>query len=100
MLYEVRKGASFQSGQQLGRVAHPPFNVQGDGTYWVAAYSQPVPGLQVYSDNPQPIVISGAQIISNVIAVMTRRQPAGRGHFGVPPSSWAGLSRRVERVTS
>jgi len=68
VLYEVRKGASWAGAQVLGRVAHPPFNVQGNGTYWVSAYSQPAPGLQVYSEAPMSITITGAQIVSNVIA--------------------------------
>jgi hypothetical protein len=68
VLYEVRKGAAWTGAQVLGRVAHPPFCAQGTGTYWVAAYSQPVAGLQVYSETPQDLVISGAQITSNVIA--------------------------------
>ena len=65
--YEIRKGATWIGSQVLGRVAHPPFNVQGNGTYWVSAYSQPVPGLVVYSEEPVDLVIAGAQIVSNVI---------------------------------
>lgn len=68
VLYEIRKGAEWTGAQLLSRVAHPPFAAQGNGTYWVAAYSQPMPGLQVYSNDPQDIVISGAQIVQNVIA--------------------------------
>lgn len=68
VLYEVRKGTAWTGAQVLGRIAHPPFNIQGDGTYWVAAYSQPVVGLQVYSSVTQNISVQGAQITSNVIA--------------------------------
>jgi hypothetical protein len=67
VLYEVRQGSAWLGAQVLGRVAQPPFQVQGNGTYWVAAYSQPLPGLQVYSETPQDIRVTGAQITSNVI---------------------------------
>ena len=67
LLYEIRRGASFDGGQPLGRVAHPPFTVPGDGTYWVSGYSQPVAGLQVYSDHPQSIAITGATLGANLV---------------------------------
>lgn len=67
VLYEVRKGATWNAGQVLGRVAHPPFRTQGDGTYWVAAYSEPVANLQVYSTTPVSIVINGSTLTQNVI---------------------------------
>ena len=79
VLYEIRKGGAWQGGQVLGRVAHPPFNVQGNGTYWVSAYSQPVPGLQVYSEEPVEIVVSGAQIVSNVIATYDEAATGWKG---------------------
>jgi hypothetical protein len=82
VLYEVRKGGSWPSAQVLGRVAHPPFNVQGNGTYWVSAFSQPTAGLQVYSEEPQEIVISGAQIVSNVIASWDEAATGWTGTFG------------------
>lgn len=66
--YEIRKGAQWAGAQLLTRVAHPPVAALGDGTYWVAAYSRPLPGIEAYSANPQNIIISGAQITSNVIA--------------------------------
>lgn len=66
--YEIRLGNEWTGAQSLGFVAHSPFNAQGDGAYWVSAYSQPTAGMQVYSENPQSINISGAAITSNVIA--------------------------------
>jgi hypothetical protein len=66
--YEVRKGGAWTGAQVLGRVAHPPFAVQGNGTYWVGVFSQPLAGLQVYSPNPPDLSVQGAQIVSNVIA--------------------------------
>jgi Putative phage tail protein len=88
VLYEIRKGSAWSGGQVLGRVAHPPFNVQGNGTYWVAAYSQPIPALQVYSESPQDIVITGAQIVSNVIETWDEAATGWTGSFG----GTAGLS--------
>lgn len=68
ILYEIRRGATWNSAQFLARQAHPPFNVPGNGTFWVAAYSNPVAGIVVYSANPLDISVSGAQLVSNVIA--------------------------------
>jgi hypothetical protein len=82
VLYEIRKGGAWASAQVLGRVAHPPFNVQGNGTYWVSAYSQPTAGLQVYSEEPQDILISGAQIVSNVIESYDEAATGWSGTFG------------------
>jgi len=68
VLYELRKGTTWAGAQFLGRVAHPPVPVFGDDTYWVAAYSQPAPGIIVYSTNPASLAVSGAALIANVIA--------------------------------
>ena len=65
--YEVRKGATWGSGQRLGTVAHPPFLVFGDDTYWVAAVVNPAPGVTVYS-TPVSLSIQGAAIVSNAVA--------------------------------
>jgi hypothetical protein len=67
VLYEVRKGASWTGAQVLGRVAHPPFRTQGDGTYWVAAYSQPTAGLNVYSGTPTSLALNGSTVTQNII---------------------------------
>lgn len=65
--YEVRSGASASAALTLGQVAHPPFRVPGDGTYWVAAIAQPVAGLTVYSETWSDVAISGAVITANVV---------------------------------
>ncbi|MDE2468458.1 MAG: hypothetical protein KGL35_06875, partial [Bradyrhizobium sp.] len=57
--YEIRKGASWLGAQSLGIVAHPPFQTQGDDTYWVAARAAPIPGIVAYSNNPQSIIVLG-----------------------------------------
>jgi hypothetical protein len=66
--YEVRKGADWNSGQILGRVSGNAINIQGNDKYFVSAYSQPVAGLQVYSETPSFIIITGTILTSNVIA--------------------------------
>ena len=81
VLYEVRKGTAWGGAQILGRVAHPPFTVQGDGTYWVSAYSQPIAGIQVYSAAAVDISIQGSQIVSNVIASYDEAATSWSGSF-------------------
>ncbi|HEX3747585.1 MAG TPA: phage tail protein [Bryobacteraceae bacterium] len=82
VLYEIRKGSAWTGGQVLGRVAHPPFNVQGNGTYWVSAYSQPTAGLQVYSEVPESLIIAGAQIVSNIIESWDEAATGWTGSLG------------------
>ena len=82
VMYEIRKGTSWAGAQTMGRVAHPPFNVQGDDTYWVAAYSEPVPALSVYGDPPQSIDVFGSQITSNVIASWDEKATGWTGTLG------------------
>lgn len=67
IMYEVRLGASWNSGLSLGTLAHPPLSIPGDGTFWVSGVSQPAPGLVVYSENPVSIVVTGALINGNVL---------------------------------
>ncbi len=68
VLYEIRKGPTFESAQILGRYAHPPFSLVGDDNYWIAAYSQPIPGIQVYSENWLGVFVVGSSLTNNVIA--------------------------------
>jgi len=80
--YEIRQGAAWTGAQVLGRVASPPFTLQGDGTYWVAAYSQPLAGFQVYSETPTQIIISGSVITSNVIVTYDEAATGWSGALG------------------
>ena len=66
--YEIRIGDSWATGLTLGTVAHPPFATPGDGTYWIAATSQPIAGLTVYSETPQSVTIAGSLLTTNIIA--------------------------------
>jgi hypothetical protein len=68
VVYEIRVGASPTGAQVLGRVAHPPFVVPGNGTYWLAAVSQPAPGLAIYSQQWTEIVIGNAVLNINAVA--------------------------------
>ena len=60
--YEIRKGAAWQSAQVLGRQAATEFVADGDGTYWVSAFSDPA-----YSSAPTTLVIAGATLVKNVL---------------------------------
>jgi hypothetical protein len=79
VLYEIRLGASPTGAQVLGRVAHPPFAVPGNGTYWVAAVTQPVAGLTVYSQQWTEIVIGTAVLNVNAVAVWDEAATGWKG---------------------
>ena len=64
--YEIRFGSSWLGAQSLGRVAGPPFLVPGDGTYWVAPYANPSPGVAVYGE-PVSITLTGTLTQSNTV---------------------------------
>jgi len=68
VLYEIRKGPSWATALPIGRFAHPPVSTQGQDTYWVAAYSQPVAGLIVYSEDPQSSLINVGVLQTNILA--------------------------------
>lgn len=80
--YELRQGATFDTAQSLGDVAHPPFRVPGNGTFWVAAYATPSTTLKIYSSNPSSIVIAGAVIEQNVIASFDEAATGWTGTLG------------------
>ena len=78
-VYEIRKGPSPESSQILGRFAHPPFNLVGDDDYWIAAYAQPLPGIQVYSENWAGVSVQGAALTTNVIETWNERTTGWTG---------------------
>lgn len=61
--YEIRKGNSWGSAEILGRTFNTKFQLQGNGTYWVAAAYK-----NVYSYEPAEIIITGARYVQNVLA--------------------------------
>lgn len=92
--YEIRFGASFASAVSLGQVAHPPFRVPGNGTFWVAAVSQPVPGLTVYSETWQDIAVAGAILTQNVVLSIDLKAAGWPGIF----SGGAGLDGTINAI--
>lgn len=92
--YEVRFGTSFASAVTLGTVAHPPFRVPGNGTYWVAAVSQPVAGLTVYSEVWQDIVVAGAILTQNVVLSIDLKAAGWPGIF----TGGAGLDTALNAI--
>lgn len=79
--YEIRQGTTFEGSLRLGDVAHPPFTVYGDGTYWVAAYIGPDAGPRVYSVHPSEIIISGALLVGNIIVQHDEKAEGWPGFF-------------------
>lgn len=79
IMYEIRKGATWEGSLLVETVAHPPYATVGNDTYWVAAVAKPVTGLTVYSAQPQSITITGATLVRNVVA-----------EFDEKATGWAG----------
>lgn len=81
ILYELRKGTTFDGGAVLGRYAHPPVPALGDGTYWLNSFCQPAPGLNVYGAVPISLVAIGTVLSQNVKASWNEISPAPTGTF-------------------
>jgi len=80
--YQVRQGASWESGQIVGDVAHPPFRIPGNGTYWIGAYVTPSPTLTLFGPAPPSVVVAGALVVSNVIASFDEQAAGWPGILG------------------
>ena len=78
--YAVRKGDTWESGLELGTIAHPPFATHGNGRYLVKAYTGP-DGARIYSVNATAIEIVGASLVRNVIATRDERAAGWPGVF-------------------
>lgn len=63
IVYEIRKGATWERAEVLGTVTNNEFFALGDGTYWIAAKAG-----AVYSPNPATLVIEDSLISTNVLA--------------------------------
>lgn len=88
ILYEIRKGLNWDSGQIVGQYAHPHVPAFGDATYWIKGVCQPIPGLTIYSDQATELGINGSVIPGNILA---------RYDEGPTGSSWTGtLAGNVE----
>jgi hypothetical protein len=79
--YEIRLGNNPATALRLGALAHPPFTIPGNGTYWISGVSQPVSGLTVYSETWTQIEVSGATLVANVIATRDEQADGWPGIF-------------------
>lgn len=85
IVYEIRKGNSWESGNVIvANQAHPPFASFGDGTYYIKAKSQPVAGLTVYSQNAVSITIANGVLVSNIIGTWDEFALGWPGTFSGP----------------
>ena len=75
--YEIRKGASWDKGEVLGRVASNEFISLGNGVYWVAAHH-----AGQYSPAPASIEIEGASLVANAIATWDEEATGWSGTTG------------------
>lgn len=94
--YEIRSGSSFAAAMTLGQVAHPPFRVPGNGTFWVAAVSTPVAGLTVYSEQWQDVAIAGAVLTQNVVLSIDLKAANWPGTF----TGGAGVDSSLNAIRS
>ena len=66
ILYEIRLGATWESGKVLGRTPLTQFTAQGDGKYWVAAVYVNS-GVSIFSETPTSVDVIGSTIQKNVV---------------------------------
>lgn len=76
LVYEIRKGSSWEQGQQLGRVSANKYTANGNGIYFVKAY---IPDYNIYSENAASIEINGARLVQNVIATINEQDLGWQG---------------------
>jgi len=77
--YSVRSGDTWDSGLDLGTIAHPPFAAHGNGTYQVKAYTG-ADSARVYSINAATITVAGVSLSRNIVAT---RDEGANGWTGV-----------------
>lgn len=80
VFYEIRRGDAWDIALTLeANIADPPVALTGNGTYWIKAKAQPLPGITIYSQNAVSLAISGAILVRNVLASLDER---GNGWTG------------------
>jgi len=79
--YEIRRGASWNSGVVVTRSSQTQTPCLGDGTYWVAAHVMVSDSYDIYSPNPTSVVVTGAQLVSNVVVSHDEAALGWGGHF-------------------
>ncbi|HCY17183.1 MAG TPA: hypothetical protein DHV21_14615 [Curvibacter sp.] len=85
--YEIRAGATWDGSTVLGRTPLPTFTPPGNGTYWVAAHYMTSGGVSAYSLNPTQVVVTGATLARNVVAV-----------WDEAATSWSGTRSNLDLV--
>jgi hypothetical protein len=101
VVYEVREGPVWATAQVLARVAQPPFLLSGNGTYWVAAYSNPEPGIEVYSEAPAGIEVLGtATALVSAAAYAISYDEAATGWTGTLGGAAAVVAGVIETSSS
>jgi hypothetical protein len=81
IFYEWRQGTDWDTAAFIRDYAHPPFIAQGNGTFLVKAWCQPVAGLVVYSEEAAEIEIAGNQLSLNLLASWDERATGWSGTF-------------------
>src|SRR3569623_1723696 len=77
--YEIRIGASWETGAVLGRTPLTSLPAVGNGQYWVAAHYRSPNGVDAYSATPESIVIVGAALEQNIVASHDEAATGGSG---------------------
>jgi hypothetical protein len=90
--YAVRKGDSWESGLELGTVAHPPFAAHGGGRYLIKSYVGP-DAARTYSENAAALDIEGSSLVKNVLAIRDERADGWNGIFTGTVAKSGGLIR-------
>ena len=92
--YQIMQGDTFAGAMSLGTVAHPPFVVPGNGTFWVSGWCQPAPGLIVLSENPVSIEVAGTTVITNIVDEFSCKANGWSGTF----TGGAGVDGAIDAV--
>jgi hypothetical protein len=84
VFYEIRRGDAWDIALTLeANIADPPVALTGNGTYWIKAKAQPLPGITIYSQNAVSLAISGAILVRNVLASLDERGNGWTGTYEV-----------------
>lgn len=81
VLYEIRRGDTWESALLMGTFAQAPFAAHGLGIYWIAAVTRPIQGVVVYSPNPVELIITGSRLVDNVLASWDEKATGWTGLF-------------------
>ncbi|MBV5334712.1 MAG: hypothetical protein JZU49_02780 [Sulfuricurvum sp.] len=79
IIYEVRRGTSWNNSEILGKVNSNSLVIDSAGTYWVKAYYKDLNDVEVWSVNETGISISSANILRNVVATWDEYATAWSG---------------------